>query len=167
MAVVTTKSSTITNLDATPVVKCKSAIAGGKLYEAVGTVAVASGDSIASKLKFCRIPSSARVSTISVYCTAVTSAAMDVGIYDTTANGAAVRDASVFASAVSIATAITTGTEIQNESGTTTIDEIEKELWEVLGLTSDPQVMFDVVGTLTAAATAAGSVSLKVQYCAK
>lgn len=167
MAVVNTKSSVITNLDATPVVKCKPSLAGGELHELVGTVAVANGDSIGSTLRFGRIKSSARVSTIKLYCTAVTSAAMDVGIYRTAGDGGAVVDADLFASAQSIATAITTGTEIQHESAVTTVDELEKELWEMLGLTEDPNVFYDIVGTLTAAATAAGSVQLKVQYVAK
>lgn len=164
MAVVTTKSTTITNRDATPPSKGNLQQGPRELFEQVETLEVANGDSIGSKLIFFQIPSSARMSTMSLLCDAITSAAADFGIYRTTADGGAVVDADCFASAQSIATAITTGTNILHESGVLDISEITQPLWQILGLTSDPCVMYDVVATLTAAATAAGTVTLQVQY---
>lgn len=163
MAVVSLKSTAITNCDASPRTLNGGRIAGGEVCEHVGTVAAANGDSIGSIYRFARVRSSDRVSAVQLYCDAVTSGAMDVGIYQTAANGGAVVDADFFASAQSIASAILTGTEIQHESGVYGIEDIEKSLWEGLGLTSDPGLLYDVAGTLTAATTAAGDVSLKVR----
>lgn len=164
MAVVTTKSTAITNRDATPPSKGNLQQGPREVFTQPGTVEVANGDSIGSKLLFCSIPSSACMVNLMLFCDAITSAAADFGIYRTTADGGAVVDADCFASAQSIATGITVGTNILHESGVLDISEIEQPLWQVLGLTSDPGVMYDLVGTLTAAATAAGTVSIRVQY---
>lgn len=163
MAVVNTKSSAVTNGDASPRVLNSARVASGAVREHVGTIEAANGDSIGSTFRFARIRSSDRVTSVQVYCDAVTSGAMDVGIYRTAADGGAVVDADLFASAQSIATAITTGTDITHESGVYGVEDIEQPVWQALGLTSDPGVLYDVVGTLTAATTAAGTVSLKVR----
>ena len=42
--------------------------------------------------------------------------------------------------------------------------DVEKPLWQALGLTADPNKLYDIAVTLTAAAGSAGTVSLKVQY---
>lgn len=164
MAVVTTKSTAITNRDATPPVKNGLQLGPRPLYEQVATVELANGDSIGSKLVLMSLPSNARMSALWLLCDAITSGAADFGIYRTTADGGAVVDADVFASAQSIASAITTGTNILHESGVTDIAYIEKPLWQLLGLTADPNVMYDLVATLTAATTAAGTLTVRVSY---
>lgn len=164
MAVVTTKSTAITNRDATPALKNSVQLGPRVLYEQVATVELANGDSIGSKLLLASVPSNARMAAIWLLCDAVTSGAADFGAYRTTQDGGAVVDADCFASAQSIASAITTGTNILHESGVLDISEIEQPLWQILGLTSDPCVMYDIVATLTAATTAAGTVTVRVQY---
>lgn len=164
MAVVTTKSTAITNRDATPPVKNGMQLGPRPVYEQVATVELANGDSIGSKLVLVSLPSNARMSALWLLCDAITSGAADFGIYRTTADGGAVVDADVFGSAVSIATAITVGTNILHESGVTDIAYIEKPLWQLLGLSADPGVMYDLVATLTAATTAAGTLSARVTY---
>lgn len=163
-AVVTTKSTAITNLDAAPRVKNSPLIAHGKLREYVGTVEVANGDSIASILKMVRVHSAWRPTSVKLYCDAVTSAAADIGLYDIPDNGGAAVDVDFFASAQSIASALS-GTEVIYEAaaGPAVIENIEKAFWQLLGLSADPGKWYDVCLTLTAAATAAGTVSLKVQ----
>lgn len=170
MAVVTTKSGVITNRDASPRVVSNSNVARGELAGFCGTLEVANGDSIASKLIMGSIPSNAANITLKLYCDAITSAAADIGLYRNTADGGAVVDADFFASAQSIAAAITTGTEVQHEADATDagagygLADVEKPLWQALGLSSDPGVIYDVVLTLTAAATAAGTVALRGEY---
>lgn len=166
MAVVNTKATGVTNADAGPPVKTSALIAQGKVRGFVGTVEVANGDSIGSTLRFFRVISSWRPNAIRKYSDAVTSAAMDVGLYDTLANGGAAVDVDFFASAVSIATADVLGADITYEAATGPADvaKIEQPLWLLLGLAADPCKYYDVVGTLTAAATAAGTVSLKGQF---
>lgn len=164
MAVVTTKSSAITNRDATPPVKNGLNQGPRAKYEQVATLELANGDSIGSKLILASVPSNARMSALWLLCDAITSGAADFGIYRTTQDGGAVVDADCFASAQSIATGITAGTNILHESGVLDISELEQPLWQILGLTSDPGVMYDVVATLTAATTAAGTLTVRVEH---
>lgn len=165
MAVVNTKSTAVTNADSSTFTLSSKKIASGKLRESAGVVAVANGDSIGSVLRFARVHSSWRVTDVLLGCTAVTSAAGDIGLYDIAAAGGAVVDADFFASAVSIATAITTYTQQVMESAAdpALVANVEKSLWELLGLSADPGKFYDVAMTLTAAATAAGYVALKVR----
>jgi hypothetical protein len=163
MAVVDTKSTAITRQEAAPKQKVPAYLAGGVVREFVATVEVANGDSIASILRMVSVHSSWRVSDVELLCDAITSAAADIGLYDTFDNGAAVVDADFFASAQSIASALVIGTRVQHESAVVGVEDIEKRLWEALGLTADPGKFYDICLTLTAAATAAGTVSLKVR----
>jgi hypothetical protein len=164
MAVVTTKAGAITNRDASPKVLSNAGILGGPLKQAVGQLEAVNGDSIASKYILCQIPSNAMGLSVKLYCDAITTCAGDIGIYKNTADGGAVVDADFFASAQSLAAAITTGTEVQHESGVYDIADYEQPLWQALGLSSDPNLIYDVVVTLTAAAGSGGTVALKVQY---
>lgn len=162
MAVVTVKSSLITARDSGG----KSTLSTGprRLYDQADTVEVTNGDSIGSKFILGSVPSSASMRELTVLCDAITAAAADVGLYRTTQDGGAVVDADLFGSAVSLATAITTGTNILHESGVLDIANLAKPLWQILGLSTDPQVMYDVVATLTAAATATGTLTARITY---
>lgn len=165
MAVVTTKSGAITNRDTTPQVQNSAYLSGGMVRESVGTVEAANGDSIGSKYILASIPSNARVSQILLYCDDVgTTTAADFGLYQTTLNGSAVVDADLFGSAISLSGGPLNGTDITHESAVFDPDDVEKQLWSALGLSSDPCLMYDVVATLTGAADAAGTISLKIRY---
>ena len=166
MAVVNTKSTAVTNADATPQVHTGAYIIAGKIREMVGTLEAVNGDSIGSTYRFFRVHSSWRPSEIKLYCDAITTCAGDVGLYDTSENGGAVVDADFFASAQSLASAILTGTDITYEANTGPADvsKIEQRLWQLLGLTADPGKFYDVVVTLTAAAGSAGTISLKGRF---
>lgn len=164
MAVVTTKSAVITNRDSSPKVISNANLAKGALQEFVGVCAVASGDSVGSKYLFGAIPSNARMSELKVYCPDIgTTTAMDVGLYRTTDDGGAVVDADFFSAAVVLNAGAVNGTEITH-GNVISVANAEKMLWQALGLAADPKVNYDVVGTLTGAADAAGSVALKGRY---
>lgn len=165
MAIVTTKSGVITNRDATPKTLNNGAISGGMMKGFAGTVEAVSGDSIGSVYIMGSIPSNARVHQLLAVCDAITTCAADIGLYETTANGGAVVDADFFASAQSLASALT-GTDVTHESGVYDQSKVEMPLWQALGLTADPCKMYDVAYTLTAAAGSAGTVSLKGTYSA-
>lgn len=165
MAVVTPKSTQITNADATPVVFSQTMVDGGLLKEKCAIVAVANGDSIASIIRLVRVRSDARISELKLYCTAITSAAGDIGLYRTAADGGAVVDVDFFASAQSLASVLG-GTDVTMEAaaGPAVASNIEKRIWEALGLSADPLTFYDVAITLTAAAAAAGTVGVKLRY---
>ena len=162
MAVVDVKSTLISNRDATPRIQTAAPIDGGQLRSWVATVELANGDSIASIYRLGQVPSAARINSIRIFCDAITSGAGDVGLYQTTANGGAVVAVGAYATAQSIASAITLGTEIAFEARN--IDKVANYVWQDAGLTSDPQRFYDICLTLTAATTAAGTVTVMVEY---
>lgn len=160
MAVVTLKSAQITAADAGQLVN--ASVAGGEAESAVGTSAVANGDSIGSTYRLVRVPSNARMVDVSVFCTAITGAAADFGLYQTAANGGAVVDADFFTAAQTIATA-SAGIRVIGGNVLSPANR-EKRIWEALGLMVDTNRQYDVVATLTAAATAAGTVGVDASY---
>lgn len=164
MSVVNTKSTAVTNADAATQTNSSQKIAGGRLRESVGAVAVANGDSIGSTLRLARIHSGDRISRVLLSCTAITSAEANVGLYDVMdVNSGAVVDADLFASAQSLATA-QNKLDITRESAVIIVADAEKQVWQLLGLPADPCKYYDIVATLTVAATAVGAVALNVQY---
>lgn len=165
MAVVSTKSSVITNRDATPAVLSNANLLKGTMLEAVGMVEAANGDSIGSKYFMVTVPSNARISQVLLSCDDIgTTTIADVGVYKSTADGGTVVDADFFGSAVSLKDGALTNSDVTHESGAYDIDDSEKMLWSALGLTADPNINYDIILTLTAAADAAGTIVLKVRY---
>jgi len=165
MAVVNTKSTAITNADATPRVPNNSYIEGGLLRVSVGTVEVAAADEDTSVFRFVRLPSGARVQSIRVFCDALTAGtSFDCGIYKNAGDGGALVDVDTFASAVDLSSAITAGTEIRFEAAN--IDQIEKRLFEQAGiaLSVDPMIEYDICLLANTVGSAAGTITLVVQW---
>ncbi len=152
MAAENLKSGAITNRAATPAVLNNGQ--GSQVRRVFGKVETAGGDA-GSTYRFCSIPSNARAVRVwfSSDDLSGAGATMDVGLYQTTANGGAVVDADFFASALDVATGAVALTEITFERGATLIDELEKPLWERLALTADPQRDYDITGVSGTAAT--------------
>ena len=170
MPVATTKSTAVTAGDALPQTLVSQKVDGGRLRERVGVVEAVNGDSIASIYRLTRINSGDRVSRVLLSCDAITTCAGDVGIYDiVSVNAGAVVDADFFASAVSLATA-QVNLDVTHEADPADagigfgLQDVEKPLWQALGLASDPGKQYDIAVTLTAAAASAGTVALKLQY---
>lgn len=161
MATVNTKSTQITNGDAGPTTLTNNQIVCGRVLSAVGTLELAAADDDTSTYRFVRVHSSWLILSVKVFCDAITSgSSFDCGLYQTAANGGAVVDVDLFASAVSLTSAITVGTEIRFEAAD--IAGIEKPVWELAGLTYDPNRWYDVVLTANTVGSAAGTVTLLV-----
>ncbi len=172
MAVESVKSAVITNADATPIVLNNPAVANALLHEGVGTGELTATASIASIMRLVRVPSNARISRVLISCDAITSATADIGVYKAlteTGVAGAVVDVDHFASATAISAALV-NSDLSHEADATDagagfgLADVAKPLWSSLGLTTDPNIYYDIALTLTAAATAAGTVSMKVQY---
>nr|DAQ54398.1 MAG TPA: hypothetical protein [Caudoviricetes sp.] len=161
MAAENLKSGAITNRDATPSVLNTSQ--GGILRQAWGKVEAAGGDA-GSTYRFASIPSNARAVRVWFVSDDLgTGVTMDVGLYQTPANGGAVVDADFFASAIDVATSAVATTEITWERGAALIDEIEKPLWERLGLSADPGRDYDITG-VSGSAAATGTMAVFCTY---
>lgn len=170
MAVVTTKSTAVTNSDALPQTLSPQRIDGGRIRERVGVIEAGATDSIGSVYRLMRINSVDRVSRLLLSCDAITTAVGDIGIYDiSSVNAGAVVDADFFASAQALTSAlinqdVTHEADAADAGAGFGLADVEKPLWQALGLASDPGKQYDVAVTLTAAATGAGTVVLRLQY---
>ncbi len=162
MAVVVLKSASMTSLDASPPVRPDVTVFGGRVRVISGTVEVTNGDSIGSTVLMGRVPSLARVHSIRIFCDAITSAAADIGLYRTTQDGSAVVDVDAYASAQTIASANVLGIEVAYEARD--IANIERRVWQDAAATADTGYLYDIVATLTAAATASGTLSWQIFY---
>lgn len=164
MAAENLKSTAVTNADATPVDMTGAYLQHGRLRESVAVIEGAGGDA-GSTYRFCRIPSSARVSAVFFACDDLSGsgATLDLGLYKTAADGGAVVDADFFASAIDVATAAVAETNVLHESGVVNIDDKEKRIWEALGLTEDPKISYDVTG-VSGTAAVTGTMSVRIQY---
>jgi len=164
MAVVDIKSTIVSNADADPRVVTNPHVQGGMLREQVATVEVAAADSDGSTYRMCRVPSGARITSIEIACDAITGGtAYDIGVYKTAADGGAAVDDDVFATAVDLSSALT-WVDKTYEATATNIDAVEKRLWDLLGLSADPFLGYDIVLTADTVGTGAGTISLRVRY---
>lgn len=160
MAVVNTKSTLITNREALPATMSKAELAGNYTKHPVGLVEVAAADSDTSVYRFFSVRSSDRIHALLLKNDAITAGtSYDFGLYDTLANGGAVVDADLFASAVDLSSGRTTDTDILNEA--LDIDKSEKQVWELLGLSADPGKEYEVCATANTVGSAAGTIVLK------
>lgn len=167
MAVTNRNSTAIADMVAIPRVPVNPTKgAAGQLFESAGYVANAADDDATSIHRFCRVPSNARVSQVLLTTgDATTAGAINVGLYKTSADGGAVVDADLFASALALTGGPFENSDITYESDEYTEAESVKPLWEVLGLTEDPCIEYDVAATVstTFQAAAVGQV-IKVRY---
>lgn len=164
MATENLKSTIVTNADATPVDLTPPYLSHGRMREQVAIIEGAGGDA-GSTYRFARVWSGWRISDVIFACDDLSGAGatLDVGLYQTAENGGAVVDADLFASAIDVATAAVARTSIINESGVINIDDSEKRVWEMAGLSADPQRWYDIVGTSGTAAVT-GTMMLQVRY---
>jgi hypothetical protein len=153
------KTLSITNLDATPILRANPWVHGGNSKQFAGTVEGVNGDSIGSTYRFFRVGSWMRPVSLTLFCDALTSGAADIGLYRAAADGGAVVSAGLFGTAQSIASANVNGIPVRFEADD--IANVEKRIWELLGLTADPNLEYDVALTLTAALTASGTLALQ------
>ena len=167
MAVEARKSSLVTNADAVPAVLNNPRVDGGFERIEVATAAITSGDNTGSTYRMFRVPSNAVMTDLRIYSPDIgTTTISDIGLYRTAKDGGAVVDADFFASALSLKDGAINGTDVLHESAVFSIANSGKELWDALGLTSDPSVFYDVAFTLTADADATATVKLIGRYAA-
>lgn len=168
MATVSKLSLALTNRDATPRVLNGAYLEGGMVRECAGQAFVTTGDNSPSTYKFCSVPSNARVSSIKIFWegTGGTTTAAHFGVWSVTQQGGGAINNALFATAVSMSAAIV-GTDVVHEaavSGTSAVNGMEKRLWEVLGLASDPGTHYDIGAILANTADNSGSLGALVRY---
>jgi len=165
MAVANTKSTIITNSDATPPVPTGSYLNGGLVYEQTAYCTPAAADDNASVYRFFRLPSNAKVSQILVKHAVVTGMLdTDLGFYQTAANGGAVVDINAFWDAIDMdAAARNVFTDV---TAFPTAGNMEKRLWELdpAVLTEDPHVQYDICLTAVTAGSGTAPIAMLIRY---
>jgi hypothetical protein len=173
MAIVNTKSTTITNRDATPAVINDGRLERGSLRSSVGSVAVGAADSATSYYPLVTVPSHGHGAR------GVRHGAhrhdhagrrrrrlQDHGQLGGVTTGVAANtgSGSIFAAAKSFATT-QDRVDVTNTGTTYPTNLREQPLWQAIGLAADPGGYFDIGVKVTTANTgAAGRVGLEVQY---
>jgi hypothetical protein len=165
MPVENRKSTIVGNADAAPAVLTSPRIAGGHLRAQVATIEVAAADDDTSVYRLFRLPSNAKVTSISVFNDAITGGtSYDIGLYRTAADGGAAVDVDAFASAVDMSSARASAGPLNVTFEAQNIDKIEQELWQVAAATTDPSIMYDVALTANTVGTGAGTISAIIEY---
>ena len=184
MAVVTTKSSIVSNYDAQPRVITSGYLAGANDTVTAATVAAGAGDSANSLYKFCYIPSGVRIEDIQIQNDATTAGVVKLGLYTNTQQGgifytggvpATIAAASlpatgadqIFGTGISTASAQNTWKSVYNPTiltGSSLAANVGLRVWELLGFSADPFYEFHMVATVTTGMTAAGTIALQVSW---
>lgn len=163
MGVVNTKSTIITNADASARVPNNPYLEGAPVQSAVAAISIGATDSNTSTYRLARLPSSLRMQSLKLLFDAITGGtSYQLGLYDTAANGGAVVSANLFANAFDMSGGSTTGVEVLNQNNS--IGNMEKRLWELLALSADPFKDYDLVLTAVTIGTSGGKVAALISY---
>ena len=166
MAVANTKSTAVTNADATPQVMNDLNTTGARLREIVATVEVAAADDNNSVYRLARVHSSWRISSIELLNDAIASGTdFNLGLIAIAADGGAAVDDYVYGDAISMASARVVPLDATFEARG--VEKIKQEVWEDAALSSDTGVWYDIALTGIVVGTAAGTISARIKYVAK
>lgn len=179
MAVENLKSAAITNLDATPAVLNTAGDGAPDDLASVSGFATASASASAgSTYKLVRVPTKARMKHLFFESEAQGAGAFNLSVYysSSTIDGTAAANVGLivpttgdqfFASDINCASAVASIDEI-NESGNNPMANRNKQLWDALGLASDPGGFFDIVAVVhtTAVTTGTGKIGVNAEYTA-
>lgn len=161
-------STWITNAVATPLVLTDPSKSVGVLKEASSAATTSATQAANDTIRLVRVPSNARISQVLLSCAdASSTGAINIGIWQTVENGGAVVDADLFGSAIDLTGGPMEHLDVTFESDEYTYAESAKPLWEVLGLSTDPNREYDVVAEVsTVFAGGPTTIALKVRYVA-
>lgn len=181
MPLTTKRSENVTNIETSPITVLDKKV--GQLNVAIDQVAIVSADidTAGDIILLAPVPSNAVIIDIELVCddidaSGVPTLSHDVGLYYSGIGGSqtedgnvsgTVIDADAFASAVTTLQAkVTTWTSVRFESATANIINLDKEAWELGGLTADPGGLLYIGMTMISGAgtPAAGDIGMKVSY---
>lgn len=152
MAVVTKTATGLPNLTAARPKRADARSNHGRVRTSCFSDTITNGDSIASTFEMARIPSHAIIKKSS-------------RIYSGGVAGATNVDIGVAGAPACIAAALNiTAAGQQDCAGAIGIGSVEKALWEIAGMASDPNKELSVYLTLNTAATGTGLVALDLAY---
>jgi hypothetical protein len=173
------KSTAITNSDATPVVANTSGRgAEGRLHCISGFVTAVASDAATSTYQLVRVPSNCVIKQVLFASEAQGAGKVQLSVYYGTNDGATLTvvpttGAGFFSDDIDCASAVAQADYTSNGTSGTgangyTLDKRNKELWDALGLSSDPGGWFDIVAVVhtTAVTTGTGKLGVLVYFTA-
>ena len=144
MAVVNVSSLGIQGLEAQSGMLIRETRHSGRVHFVADKVSKATTDSAASILRILRIPSHVRLIELRAFYGAFgAGATVDIGVYETPANGGAAVNATLFQTAHNNSAATSVPADVLFPPNPT-VDDYLKMFWQRLGLSSDPQKMYDI-----------------------
>ncbi len=172
------KSTIITNRDATPKLLTDGSIAGGQLSQSYGFIFSGASDAAATAYRLVPVPSNARLTSLGLSNTTLgNSSVIDIGVWYPTVvpvGGGAFLAASLNGTMISSSairsgmlgdTANTTPLEcLINTTAHLGINYQEMPLWQMIGLSSDPECVLDIGVSVRVAVATAGYVGLRATY---
>ncbi len=163
MAVDHVKSTSVTNLDANPIVANTAGEgAAGALVCVTGIATGVASSSIDATYQMVRVPSTAKIKRIFLQSQSQAVGVTDVGLYYATdgVGGqatsllvAAAINRVFFATSINLATTTVQDVTCNPITSGYTPDKRNMPLWQAAGLTTDPGGFFDIVLSLTTAIT--------------
>jgi hypothetical protein len=159
-------STWITNAVATPKVLTDASKSVGIARVAKSAATVSASQSQNDTIRLVRVPSNARIDAVLLTTGDASSAGnINIGVWQTAENGGAVVDADLFASALALTGGPFARSDQTWESGEYTYAESCKPLWEVLGLSADPNREYDIVAEVSTTFNGADTtMALEVHY---
>lgn len=155
------KSDLVSNYEATPRVHTAAHRSGARVRRVVASVEKGSGDGNGSTVFLCPVWSGWSLQSLRLFNDALSGAtSVDLGLYQDDAATAA--DADAYAAGVSLAAASTAGTELA--FGARDVASAANRVWEDLGLSADPNRWYYLALTGTTFGSAAGTISVVVEY---
>ncbi len=156
----------LTNTYATPAVQNQTGLDGGRLCvkESSCAIPTSSTDLAGSMYRFCQVNSNDIVSSLDFGSTALTAGAISLGLYEANSTTLAENTAAnvhLFATSIDCSSAVALTNERYANLAKSTIGQ---RVWQLLGLSADPVKVYDLVGTSTTAATAAGTLICRYLY---
>lgn len=165
MAVANTKSAAIQANESIPVTQVASFLSanGAPLNVAVATVEVAAADDNASVYRMLQVPSNAIITRLEILNDAIAGATdYDVGLYKQARYGGAAVDVDLLCDGLDMT--VERYLPLDATFQIRGIETAEQRLWQLLGLTADPQVVYELCFTANTVGTAAGTLSIRVQW---
>lgn len=162
------KSPSVTNLDASPVVENQAGKGASGLLRSISDyVTVSASMAAGSTYRLVRVPSNCYPKHLFFESEAQGAGKFNLSVYYETNVLAGViiptTGDQFFASDIDCASAVKGLDEI-NESGNCTVALRQKQLWDALGLTSDPQCNFDIVAVVHTTDVTTGTGKLGVDF---
>lgn len=158
-------STQIANGQARPYIQNAAQVAGGRLRTKAAVIELDGTQSGTDVMRFFSVKSNDRVTSLQLSCDALTGlTSVDFGIH--LKDGGAAVDDDVFDAAQTLAVALVRQEKRVGADSALNIDTLDKQVWQLLGLTSDPNVTYEVTGTINTAGSASGTVMLEMTYTA-